>query len=90
MFDIDLEDVASMLIAKGADVNAKDKKGKTPLDVAIERGKFEYFQWYKNIKQHLCDFFLDHQKVAEFIRANVSLEDTTDKVDFAQNGKQKI
>lgn len=35
-------------------------------------------------------FFLDHQKVAELIRANVSLEDTTDRIDFAQNGKQKI
>ena len=33
-----LDEVARMLIARGADVNAKDKYGKTPLNRAIESG----------------------------------------------------
>ena len=31
--------VAGLLIEKGAEVNAKDKKGRTPLKLALEGGK---------------------------------------------------
>lgn len=35
----DLENIGVFLISKGADVNIKDKKGVSPLDVAVKRGK---------------------------------------------------
>lgn len=41
-------------------------------------------------KTIFMEFCSGHQKVAELIRANVSFEDTTDRIDSAQNGKQKI
>jgi len=34
--DKNYKDVVELLLAHGADVNAKDDKGKTPLDVAIK------------------------------------------------------
>lgn len=41
-------------------------------------------------KTIFMEFCSGHQKVAELIRANGSFEDTTDRIDSAQNGKQKI
>lgn len=37
--NLDLIDVPKFFISKGADVNAKDKKGITPLDVAVQKGE---------------------------------------------------
>lgn len=39
--NLDSIDVPKFLISKGADLNAKDKKGITPLDVAVKKGKTE-------------------------------------------------
>ena len=35
------KEISKILIAKGADVNAKSKKGRTPIDSAIKRNETE-------------------------------------------------
>jgi ankyrin repeat protein len=45
-----LKDVVALLLDKGADVNAKDGKGKTPLRLAEERGVYK--ELMEVIRQH--------------------------------------
>ena len=43
--DQDIRDIAELLIANGADVNAKSKRG-TPLSNAVKSGDKEIVEWW--------------------------------------------
>ena len=41
-------DIAGLLIVKGADLNARDKKNNTPLDVAVKANKIKIASYLRN------------------------------------------
>lgn len=49
------EEIVEMLVKHGADVNRKNKNGKSALDIAVEKGKFVVFK----IKLNQTESFLD-------------------------------
>jgi ankyrin repeat protein len=73
--------VAQLLIAEGADVNAKDTRGRTPLDLAINRGRKEIVKLLlsrgADVSLHTAAYIGDLQRVQKFIDvgANVDAKD---------------
>lgn len=46
------KDMAALLIAKGADVNAKNQWGRTPIDIAVDRGLTEIVELLTMLGKH--------------------------------------
>lgn len=85
LYSLGHENVAKLLIDKSVDINAKNKKGLTPLHLAVQFGEITflikiiskiYFQWVK-IKLLFTINSLGHGNIAKLLidnRANVSAE----------------
>jgi len=75
------KEVAQLLIAKGADVNAKDTRGRTPIDLAINQGRKEIVKLLLSkgcdVSLHTAAYLGDLQRVEKFIDggANVDAND---------------
>ncbi|HUU18205.1 MAG TPA: ankyrin repeat domain-containing protein [Sedimentisphaerales bacterium] len=75
------KEVAELLIAKGADVNAKDTQGRTPIDLAINQGRKEIAKLLASksgdVSLHTAAYIGDLQIVQKFIDggANVDAND---------------
>ncbi|HIJ72311.1 MAG TPA: amidohydrolase family protein [Planctomycetes bacterium] len=75
------KEVAQLLIAKGADVDAKDTRGRTPVDLAINRGRKEMAKLLlskgADASMHTAAYIGDLQRVEKFIdgSANVDAKD---------------
>ena len=75
------KEVAELLIAKGADINAKDTRGRTPIDLAINKGRKEIAKLLAsksgNVSLHTAAYIGDLQTVEKLIdgRANVDAKD---------------
>ena len=75
------KEVAQLLIAKGADVNAKDTRGRTPIDLAINQGRKEIAKLLLSksgdVSLHTAAYIGDLQRVEKFIDggANVDAKD---------------
>jgi len=65
------KEVAQLLIAKGADVNAKDTRGRTPIDLAINQGRKEIAKLLlsksDDVSLHIAAYIGDLQRVEKFI-----------------------
>jgi len=77
------KEVAELLIAKGADVNAKDTRGRTPIDLAINQGRKEIAKLLvsrgADVSLHTAAYIGDLQRVEKLIDggANVDANDQT-------------
>ena len=75
------KEVAELLIAKGADVNAKDTRGRTPIDLAINQGRKEIAKLFASksgdVSLHTAAYIGDLQRVEKLIDggANVDAKD---------------
>ena len=75
------KEVAELLIAKGADVNAKDTRGRTPIDLAINQGRKEIAKLLlsrsSDVSLHTAAYVGDLQRVEKLIDggANVDAKD---------------
>ncbi len=75
------KEVAELLIAKGADVNAKDTRGRTPIDLAMNQGRKEIAKLLASksgdVSLHIAAYLGDLQRVEKFIDggANVDAND---------------
>ncbi|HUU19757.1 MAG TPA: ankyrin repeat domain-containing protein [Sedimentisphaerales bacterium] len=75
------KEVAQLLIAKGADVNAKDTRGRTPIDLAINQGRKVMAKLLASksgdVSLHTAAYIGDLQRVEKFIDdgANVDAKD---------------
>jgi cytohesin len=75
------KEVAELLIAKGADINAKDTRGRTPIDLAINQGRKEIAKLLlsksADVSLHTAAYIGDLQRVQKFIDggANVDAND---------------
>jgi ankyrin repeat protein len=75
------KEVAELLIAKGADINAKDTRGRTPIDLAINQGRKEIAKLLLSksgdFSLHTAAYIGDLQRVEKFIDggANVDAKD---------------
>ena len=79
------KEVAELLIAKGADVNAKDTKGRIPIDLAINKGQIDIAKLLASksgdVSLHTAAYVGDLQKVDKLIAdgANVNAKDQKDQ-----------
>ena len=77
------KEVAQLLIAKGADINAKDTRGRTPIDLAMNQGRKEIAKLLlsksADVSLHTAAYIGDLQRVQKFIDggANVDANDQT-------------
>ncbi len=77
------KEVAELLIAKGADINAKDTRGRTPIALAINQGRKEMAKLLASksadVSLHTAAYIGDLQTVEKFIDggANVDANDQT-------------
>jgi len=75
------KEVAELLIAKGADINAKDTQGRTPIDLAINQGRKEMAKLLVSrggdVSLHTAAYIGDLQRVQKLIDggANVDAND---------------
>jgi cytohesin len=75
------KEVAELLIAQGADVNAKDARGRTPISLAINQGRKEIAKLLlsrsADVSLHIAAYLGDLQRVQKFIDggANVDAND---------------
>ena len=72
------KEVAELLIAKGADVNAKDMRGRTPIDLAIDQGRKEIAKLLvsksADVSLHIAAYLGDLQRVEKFIDGGANLD----------------
>jgi ankyrin repeat protein/predicted TIM-barrel fold metal-dependent hydrolase len=70
--------VAELLIAKGADVNAKDTRGRTPIDLAINQGRKEIAKLLasksSDVSLQIAAYIGDLQRVQKFIDGGTNLD----------------
>ncbi|GAG18036.1 unnamed protein product, partial [marine sediment metagenome] len=77
------KEVAELLIAKGADINAKDTRGRNPIDLAMNQGRKEIAKLLlsksADVSLHTAAYIGDLQRVQKFIDggANVDANDQT-------------
>jgi len=75
------KEVAELLIAEGADINAKDMRGRTPIDLAINKGRKEIAKLLASksgdVSLHVAAYVGDLQRVEKLIDggANVDAKD---------------
>jgi ankyrin repeat protein len=75
------KEVAELLIAKGADINAKDTRGRTPIDLAINKSQKEIAKLLVSksvdVSLHTAAYIGDLQRVEKLINggANVDAKD---------------
>jgi len=75
------KEVAELLIAKGADINAKDTRGRTPIDLAINKGRKAIAKLLASksgdVSLHAAAYVGDLQRVEKLINggANVDAKD---------------
>jgi ankyrin repeat protein/predicted TIM-barrel fold metal-dependent hydrolase len=72
------KEVAELLIAKGADVNAKDTRGRTPIDLAINQDRKEMAKLLAsksgNVSLHTAAYIGDLQRVQKFIAEGANID----------------
>jgi len=72
------KEVAQLLIAKGANVNAKDTRGRTPIDLAMNQGRKEIAKLLlsksADVSLHTAAYIGDLQTVEKLIDAGANLD----------------
>jgi ankyrin repeat protein len=72
------KEVAELLIAEGADVNAKDTRGRTPIDLAINQGRKEMAKLLASksgdVSLYIAAYIGDLQTVEKFIDRSANLD----------------
>ncbi len=88
------KEVAELLIAKGADINAKDTRGRTPTDLAINQGRKELAKLLaskgSDVSLHTAAYIGDLQRVEKFIDGGTNVDAKDQKGQTALHYAAKV